>query len=78
MAHAYTPGLRVAKRTAIEKERTLPMKGTVRAAVGAKVAASDVVAETFLPGDVVSVNAINQLGITPAELPRHMLKKEGE
>jgi hypothetical protein len=78
MAHAYTPGLRVAKSTVIEKERTLPMKGTVRAAVGARVAAADVVAETHLPGDVSSVNAVNQLGITPGELKAHMLKKESD
>lgn len=78
MAHAYTPGLRVAKRTVIEKERTLPMKGTVRVEKGARVAAADVVAETHLPGDVSSVNAVNQLGITPAELKSFMLKKEGD
>jgi hypothetical protein len=78
MAHAYTPGLRVARRTVIEKERTLPMKGAVRVARGARVAAADVVAETHLPGDVSSVNAVNQLGITPGELKAHMLKNEGD
>lgn len=78
MAHAYTPGLRVAKRTTIAKERTLPMKGTVRVAVGAEVAAADVVAETHLPGDVTSVNVVNQLGITPGEIKSYMVKKEGD
>jgi hypothetical protein len=78
MAHAYTPGLRVAKRTLVEKERTLPMKGTVRVEKGARVRSADVVAETHLPGDVISVNAVNQLGCTPAELRSFMLKKEGD
>src|SRR3989475_2433814 len=35
-------------------------------------------AETRLRGDVTSVNAVNQLGITPAELKSYMLKKEGD
>ncbi len=78
MGHAYTPGLRVARRTTIEKERTLPMKGTVRVKAGDRVAAADVVAETHLPGDVASVNVVNQLGITPAEIRSYMLKKEGD
>lgn len=78
MAHAYTPGLRVAKRTTLRRERTLPLKGTVVAKVGDAVRADQVVAETHLPGDVESVNVVNRLGITPAELPQYMLKKEGE
>ncbi len=78
MAHAYTPGLRVARRTVLRRERTLPMKGNVIVQEGARVKAEDVVAETHLPGDVESVNVVNRLGITPAELKSYMLKKEGD
>ncbi len=78
MAHAYTPGLRVAKRTVVWKERTLPLKGKVLVAAGAEVRSDQVVAETHLPGDVHIVNVVNQLGVTPDELRDHMLKKEGD
>lgn len=78
MAHAYTPGLRVAARAVVRRERQLPMKGAVKVAVGDLVKADQVVAETHLPGDVESVNVVNRLGITPAELAAHMRKKEGE
>lgn len=76
MAHAYTPGLRVARRTVVRRERQLPMKGAVKVQNGDRVAADQVVAETHLPGDVESVNVVNRLGITPAELPGYMKKKE--
>ncbi len=78
MAHAYTPGLRVARKTVVRKERTLPMKGQVLVKEGDDVRADQVVAETHLPGDVVSVNVVNRLGITPPEIKDYMLKKEGE
>ncbi|HVY62798.1 MAG TPA: hypothetical protein VHF22_14165 [Planctomycetota bacterium] len=78
MAHAYTPGLRVAKRTVVRRERALPMKGNVVVKEGALVKAEEVVAETHLPGDVESVNVVNRLGITPAEIKTYMLKGEGD
>jgi hypothetical protein len=78
MAHAYTPGLRVARNALVRRERTLPMKGTLLVKEGDRVAADQVVAETHLPGDVESVNVVNRLGITPAELPQYMTKREGE
>jgi hypothetical protein len=78
MAHAYTPGLRVAQRTRLRKRRILPLAGDVKKSVGDRVAASDVVAETHLPGDVHSVNVVNRLGITAKEIKTYMLKQEGE
>lgn len=47
-------------------------------AVGDLVQRDQVVARTEMPGDVVTVNLVNRLGITPQELPRYMLKKEGD
>ncbi|MHC4392131.1 MAG: hypothetical protein ACYS22_12550 [Planctomycetota bacterium] len=78
MGSAYTPGLRVARRTPFTKERMLPLKGTVNVKVGDKVACEDIVAETALPGDVVSLNVVNRLGVTASDVRNHMLKKEGE
>ena len=60
MAHAYTPGLRVAKFTRILKDRRLPLLGNVNAKVGDSVKADDVVARTELPGNVASINVANR------------------
>ena len=78
MAHAYTPGLRVAPQATIRKQRRLPLKGEVLVGPGAKVRRDQVVARTQLPGNVTTLNLVNRLGVTPAELPGYMLKKEGE
>jgi len=78
MAHAYTPGLRVTERTTVRKERRLPIAGVVHVAVGARVRAEDVVARAELPGDVATVNVVNQLGVSPGELQQYMLKREGD
>jgi hypothetical protein len=68
----------VTARTTVRKERRLPIAGQVLVAQGATVRAEDVVAHAELPGDVATVNVVNQLGITPAELPRLMRKQQGD
>ncbi len=78
MAHAYTPGLRVTRRAVIQKRRILPLKGRVLVGVGDRVSKDQVVAQTDLPGSVVTLNAVNLMGVTPAELPHFMLKKPGD
>ncbi len=78
MAHAYTPGLRLAEKTLIEKRRNLPLPGDVIAKKGDTVKASDIVARTNLPGKVHSVNVVNRLGIIPTDIHNYMLKKQGE
>jgi len=78
MAHAYTPGLRVTRGTVIRKDRKLPLKGKVVVQNGDRVRRGDVVARTDLPGDVVALNLVNRLGCLPGEVPRYMLKGEGE
>ena len=52
MAHAYTPGLRVAELTVLAKERRLPIKGEVLVKQGDVVTSDTVVARTHLPGNV--------------------------
>ena len=78
MAHAYTPGLSVTRRTVLRRTRRLPVQGRVLADVGDAVEREQVVARTELPGSVSTVNVVNRLGITAEELPGFMLKAEGD
>ncbi len=78
MAHAYTPGLKVAERTKVLKERRLPIPGDILTEVGMKVKGEDIVARTNLPGGVKPVNVCGLLGVPPEDIREIMLKKEGE
>jgi len=78
MATAYTPGLKVSQASVILKERRLPLQGEVLVRKGEKVKYDDIVARTFLPGEVHTVNGAGILGIDPQELPQAMLKKVGD
>ena len=62
MAHAYTPGLRVAEDTVVRRERRLPLKGQVTVQRGDSVEAHTVVARTELPGNVQTVNLAAKRG----------------
>ncbi len=77
MAHAYTPGLRVAEDAVLRRERRLPLKGKVLVARGDVVAAHDVVARTELPGNVQTVNLAAKLGIDPAKAPESLMVPVG-
>jgi len=78
MAHAYTPGLKVTDRETHRCRRTLPIPGDVLVKADDTVEARDVVAETFMPGDVTPLNIANLLSLPPGDVPECMLKKEGE
>ncbi len=78
MAHAYTPGLRVAGRTLIQKMRRLPLSGEVVVKKDAIVGAADIVATTDLPGNVKTVNVANVLGLPPADVPGSMIRQIGD
>jgi len=78
MAQAYTPGLRITGNTTIVKERRLPLQGDVLVKKGDRVKAQDVVARTFLPGNVMLLNLGHRLGCDPGNLQNMMLKKVGE
>jgi hypothetical protein len=78
MAHAYTPGLRVAELTVFRKERRLPIQGEVVVGKGDRVTSDTVVARTHLPGNVQLVNVASKLGLPPEDLPTVMKKKEGD
>lgn len=78
MAHAYTPGLKVAAGITIRSERRLPLAGAVIAQLGDKVQAEDVVATADLPGNVQLVNVANLLSIPAGDVKDYMLKTEGD
>ena len=69
LAQAYTPGLRVTRQATLIKARRLPLAGHVLVAVGDRVVHDQEVARTDLPGHVTSLNLVNHLSISPAELP---------
>jgi hypothetical protein len=75
MAHAYTPGLKVTRKTVLRKERRLPLPGEVVVKVGDKVSAETVVAKTELPGNVQPINVAGLLSIPPQEINSVMIKK---
>ena len=78
MAKAYTPGLKVSRRLHHRARRVLPIPGDVLVKVGDRVQATDVVAQTFMPGDVTPINLANLLSLPPGDVPSAMLKREGE
>jgi len=77
MAHSYTPGLKVTAFTTLRRERKLPLPGDVLVKVGQRVAASDVVARTQLPGNVQAVNVANLLGVLPEDVEEFLTKPVG-
>lgn len=78
MGQAYTPGLKVTSRMTHRVRRVLPIKGEVLVKQGDRVDARDVVARTYMPGDIEPVNLSNLLSMPPKDVAECMLKKEGE
>lgn len=78
MATAYTPGLTVTSRATHRVRRLLPIPGEVLVGKGDTVAAQDIVAQSFMPGEVTPVNVANLLSLPPADVPECMLKNEGD
>ena len=63
MAHSYTPGLKVLKKTIFKKERILPLKGDVLVKEGDNLNPDTIVASTNLPGNVQMLKVSNILNI---------------
>jgi len=78
MAKAYTPGLKVSARAKYRARRVLPVPGEVVVAAGTPVRARDVVARTFIDGDVTPVAVASQLGVPAGDMASIMLVKEGD
>ena len=78
MAHAYTPGLIVSNRIQHRVRRILPIAGDVLVTLGDQVGAQDIVAQTFMPGDITPINIANVLSLPPGDVPECMLVQEGD
>lgn len=78
MGQAYTPGLKVTNRMTHRVRRVLPIKGDVLVKAGDHVEAEQVVAQTFMPGDIEPVNLSNLLSMPPKDVKECMLKQEGD
>ena len=77
MAHAYTPGLRIAHSATVVRERRLPLKGDVLVSPGDPVTADQVVARCELPGNVQTINLASRLAVDPARAASSLLKPIG-
>ena len=78
MSAGYTPGLTVSPRTRHTVRRLLPLAGDVLVSVNDAVDARQVVAQTFMPGDITPLNMAKLLSMPPADVPECMVKKEGD
>ena len=78
MAHSYTPGLKVLKKTIFKKERILPLKGDVLVKTGDQLAPDTIVASTNLPGNVQMLKVSNILNIDPKDVVEALKVKEGQ
>ena len=77
-ANAYTPGLKASANTRHRARRLLPIAGDVLVKAGDRVEAQQVVAQTFMPGDVTPLNMAKLLAMPPSDVPECMLKREGD
>ena len=78
MAHSYTPGLKVLKKTLFRKERILPLKGKVLVAKGDTLSPDTIIASTNLPGNVQMLKVNNILNIEPRDVVNCLVVKEGD
>ena len=78
MAHSYTPGLKVLKKTVFKKERILPLKGDVLVKKGDSLNPDTIVASTNLPGNVQMLKVSNILNIDPKDVVEALKVKEGQ
>jgi len=78
VAHAYTPGLKVAAAWTVHRRRLLPITGEVLVHIGDAVHGRQVVARASMPGDVHLVNLANALSVPPADVRECVVKKVGD
>ncbi len=77
MGHAYTPGLKVSAAAEYSRRRILPIPGEVLVKQGDQVGPDTVVARALLPGNVVTLNLAQKLGVAAADLADLMLVADG-
>jgi hypothetical protein len=74
----YTPGLKVVRQVRHRVRRVLPIAGDVLVKAGDRVNAEQIVAQTFMPGDVTPLNLASALSVSAADVKESLVKKEGE
>jgi hypothetical protein len=75
MANIFAPGLKALKQTTILKTRELPIGGRVLVKEGDIVAASDIVLQADLPGNLNILRVSERLGIEPDEVLKGVKKR---
>ena len=78
MAKSFTPGLKVLKNYTLQKDRILPIKGKVHQDVDNSVESSDIVASTFIPGNIKMINITNKLNLEPSYIKECMKVQVGD
>ena len=78
MAHAFTPGLKVAPRIWVRRVRELPIPGEILVERGARVSGADLVARAFLPGELQILRLPEKMGIEPFEIMRALRVGQGD
>ncbi len=74
----YTQGLMVSGGMRIRRERRLPVPGEVRVEKGQRVESETILASAELPGKAEVVNVAGTLGISPGDVERCALVREGD
>lgn len=64
--------------TTIQRERLLPIRGTVLARRGQRVSPTDVIAEANLTPEHILLDVARGLGLPPAKADKHIQRKVGE
>ncbi len=78
MAHAYTPGLKASSSQLIQRTRRLPIPGDVLVEKGDVIQPDQTVARTELPGDPLSLNIANRMGVEPEDINSVLKVQEGD
>ena len=74
-AYAYTPGLKIKRNVKVLKERKIPIKGKALVNVGDKISHDKIIAEGYVPGDPIVINAPFDLDCDPKIVSEKMIKK---
>ena len=68
MSKSFSPGLKVLKDYTIQKKRILPLKGKVHVTLDSFVNLDEIIASTFIPGNIKMINIANKLNVEPSTL----------
>ena len=78
MSKSFTPGLKVLKDYTIKKKRILPVKGKVHVRLDTFVNLDEIVASTFIPGNIKMINIAIKLNVEPSYITKCMKVEVGE